>query len=172
MKSHPVSHATPLSHRTTHSSRPILLATFAVAAMFLTSQALAQTAQTAPDIQIAANPAQTTATPNAPVSTSQEAKLVNPFDNSRFDFVPAFDNTQGSNLVTSNPQSPHHGLAKTGAIVGTIFLGLGAGAFALAAHECTTYNTTGCGGFHTGGIISMAAGGAMAGTGYYFWFRK
>lgn len=178
MKSHLISPATQLSHRTTRSSRPILLATFAVAATLLltsTNRAAAQAQDAA-----AAQPSVATAQPSVPTPTAapipaprpvqQEAQLINPFNDTRLELRP--DGSQGNALTASPAQSPHHGLAKTGAIVGTIVLGLGVGAFALAAGHCNNYNSGPCSAFHYGGIGAMAGGGALAATGFYFTFRK
>jgi hypothetical protein len=181
MKTHPIPSANPFSHTTTRSSRPTLLATLAVTAAILTSQALAQTAPAPQTAQAAAAPtlalqpsisSSSSSVPSAPATPSQEARLMLPDANSRFNFIPALDNSQGSNLVSTPAKAPGHGLAKTGAIVGLVFVGLGAGAYALAAGHCSSYSSGPCSAFHTGGIVAMAGGGAAAGTGFYFWFHK
>ncbi len=179
MKSHFTLPATQLSHRTRRSSRPILLATLTVAAtLFLTNtnRAVAQTQDAAAQPQattsVANAPSATPAPAAVPAPAPQEAQLINPIDNTRFVLRPAADGSQGNSLTTAPAQSPHHGLAKTGAIVGTIVLGLGVGAFALAAGHCNAYNSGPCSAFHYGGIGAMAGGGALAATGFYFTFRK
>jgi hypothetical protein len=179
-------HAAKFSRKATRSSKPILLTTLAVAAMFLTTQtwAQAQEAQPTPtsvstpalSLELGPAPLSLEATAiSAPAPVSQEAKLINPFEDSHFSFAstPDYDYFQNnSNAAPAHPPAKHHGLAKTAAIAGTAVLGFGVVAFALAAGHCKSYASGPCDAFHTGGIAMMAGGGAVAATGFYFWFRK
>lgn len=176
------------SHRNSHSSfrgsnslpgRPFRFAALAMAALLVTGQISAETANvTAADSSTsasstAAQPQSTAAPlPAAPAAPQEEmADLTNPLPDTPLALASRSDTAQNNAVNTPAAQPRHHGLAITGAVVGTLILLAGTGAFALS-EQCKTPRNATCSAIHNGGIGMMAGGGAMAGTGFYFWFRK
>lgn len=174
------------AHRSLHSSfrgnnpfpgKPFRLATLMMTTVFVTAQMQAQsldlvstdTSSNAPAVQsqtaIAPQPSQLV---SAPVPAQQEEAKLLPLPDAPL--APEKQNaSQNSTVVTPEHQS--HALAKTGAIVGIVLLVAGAGAYALQT-RCNNPSNTVCTDFRYTGIGLMAGGGAMAGTGFYFWFHK
>jgi hypothetical protein len=182
MKSHRIPSLPQLSQRTKCSGMPILLATFAVAALFVAGQAAAQTATASTAQPAAAQPAAAAPAPaapeiSAPVPMNEQASLANgsssPFSESNSAFGADQTSAPAQNLTApAHTQGPHHTLGKTMAILGMVALGAGAASYALAAEHCKKDTGQICGGLHNGGIGLMAGGGALASVGFYWEFQK
>ncbi len=148
-----------------------------MAAVLVTGQLPAETANVgsanaAATVTTAVNLPAAAALPAAPTAPQQDvASLTSPLPDAPFALVSRSDAAQNNTLNTPSAQPKHHGLAITGAVLGTLVLLAGTGAFALS-EQCKTPRNATCSAIHNGGIGMMAGGGAMAGAGYYFWFRK
>jgi hypothetical protein len=185
MKSHRISSLPQLSQTTARGGMPILLASCAAAVLLLVGPAMAQAPAT-PAIQTTAAQPATAAQPqsaplvSAPVpadaQASQQASLAgefaSPFSDSN---APDATGQQGAPPQTftapAHTQGPHHTLGKTMAIVGTIALGFGTLSYAVADQHCKHFTGI-CGDMHTGGLATLAGGGAVAAVGFYWEFQK
>jgi hypothetical protein len=187
MKSHRIMSLPQLSQRTKRSGMPILLASLAAAVLLVAGPLLAQspTAQSTPaaaqpaavalaqPAPVQAAPAQAAPEISAPVPMNEQASLSNPFSDSNSPSAGGQASAPAQSFsAPTHTQGPHHTLGKTMAILGTITLGVGVTAYALADEHCKKYTGEICGGFHNGGIGLMAGGGALAGVGFYWEFQK
>jgi hypothetical protein len=144
-------------------------------ALTLAALALPATAQTSVDRATAA-PAQPAPQISAPVPVAEQASLTNdsnsPFSDSSSPFAAGQQSAPAQTFTApAHTQGPHHTLGKTMAIVGTIALGFGALSYAVADEHCKNFNGI-CGDLHTGGLVTMSAGGAAAAVGFYWDFQK
>lgn len=187
MKSHRASPATPFCR-----SMPARMAAFAMAVLFTASQVPAQpmndrdttdqtqttNSQTVTNGQgnHAVPAAENTATEiSAPVPNLEDATPAKPASDSMFAMDAMQDPSSSSSMTqTQKPvkaKAPLHGLGIAMAIVGSVVLVGGIGAFALS-EQCKNPTSGECGTVHGAGIGMMAAGGGVAATGFYFQFHK
>jgi hypothetical protein len=133
-------------------------------------------ASTAPAQPAASAQAQPAPQISAPVPVAEQASLAgdssSPFSDSNSPFAADQETAPAQSLTApAHTQGPHHTLGKTMAILGTVALGFGAASFTVADQHCKHYTGI-CGDLHTGGLVALSAGGAVAAVGFYWDFQK